>query len=248
MLSQADIKVINSLKQRKARKKTGLFLVEGPKMVTELLNYPEFEIQFIAASKTWIESSSHKQNIPLKEITDKALQKLSNFSTANEVLALVKMPIYPHFEAKNDRLYIVLDGIQDPGNLGTIMRTAEWFGIKEIICSEDTVDCFNPKVVQATMGSLFRVQCHYIELSSFLKSQSLPIYGTLLNGVNIYNQKLSASGFIVVGNESKGISEEIIPLITHPLYIPADIQSKAESLNASIATAIVCAEFRRGLN
>lgn len=247
MLSQADIKVINSLKQRKARKKTGLFLVEGPKMVTELLNYPEFEIQFIAASKNWIASSSLKQDIPLKEITDKALQKLSNFSTANEVLAVVKMPSYAHFAAKKEHLYIVLDGIQDPGNLGTIMRTAEWFGIKEIICSEDTVDCFNPKVVQATMGSLFRVQCHYVELSSFLKLQSLPIYGTLLNGVNIYNQKLSASGFIVVGNESKGISEEIIPLITDPLYIPADKHSKAESLNASIATAIVCAEFRRGI-
>lgn len=248
MLSQADIKLINSLKQTKARRKTGFFLVEGPKMVSELLNYPDFEIQFIAGSKKWLDSQSTENDFPLKEISEKALQKLSNFSTANEVLAVVKVPKYQDFKTNNDSLYLVLDNIQDPGNLGTIVRTAEWFGINEIICSADTVDCFNPKVVQATMGSLFRVKCYYEDLPSFLKEQQIPIYGTLLNGKNIYQEQLSKSGFIVIGNESKGISMEVQNLITNPIFIPGSSQSKAESLNASIASAIVCAEFRRAQN
>lgn len=248
MLSQADIKLINALKQTKARRKTGFFLVEGPKMVSELLNYPDFEIQFIAGSKKWLDSQSAENDFPLKEISEKALQKLSNFSTANEVLAVAKMPEYQNFKTNKNSLYLVLDNIQDPGNLGTIMRTAEWFGINEIICSADTVDCFNPKVVQATMGSLFRVKCYYEDLPSFLKEQKIPIYGTLLNGKNIYQEQLSKSGFIVIGNESKGISTEVQNLITNPLFIPRYGESKAESLNASIASAIVCAEFRRAQN
>lgn len=248
MLTQADIKLINSLKQTKARRKTGLFLVEGPKMVNELIIYPNFEIQFIAASKKWIDSQKTSYNFSLKEISEKALQKLSNFYTANEILAVVKIPEDLNFTASNNDLYLVLDNIQDPGNLGTIIRTAEWFGIKEILCSNDTVDCFNPKVVQATMGSLFRVRCHYTDLPSFLKKQQAPIYGTLLDGKNIYQEYLSQAGFIVIGNESKGISNEVKKLITHPLLIPSYGYSKAESLNASTATAVVCAEFKRNQN
>lgn len=248
MLSQADIKLINSLKMSKIRKKTGLFFVEGPKMVNELINYPDFEIQFIAGNRKWLDSQTNLNNFTLKEISEKALQKLSNFTTANEVLALVKMPEYEVFTTRKETLYLVLDGIQDPGNLGTIIRTAEWFGIHEIICSRDTVDCFNPKVVQATMGSIFRVKCRYDELPSFLEKQQIPVYGTLLRGKNIYQEQLSRSGFIVIGNESKGISDEVQAHITKPILIPGYGQSKAESLNASIATAIVCAEFRRNLN
>ncbi len=248
MLTQADIKLINSLKMNKIRNKMGLFLVEGPKMVNELINYPDFEIELIAGSKKWLDSQISLPNFSPKEISEKALQKLSNFSTANEVLVIVKMPKYDAFATRKDSLYLVLDGIQDPGNMGTIIRTAEWFGIHEIICSHDTVDCFNPKVVQATMGSLFRVKCRYEELPSFLEKQKIPIYGTLLNGKNIYQEQLSQSGFIVIGNESKGVSEELQKLITHPLFIPSYADSKAESLNASIATAIVCAEFRRKSN
>lgn len=245
MLSQAEIKLINALKLTKNRKKTGFFLVEGPKMVLELIQYPAFEIAFIAARKAWLNTQSDLNHFPLREITDKALQKLSNFSTANEVIAVVKIPEYKQFTPKKDTLYLALDTIQDPGNLGTIIRTAEWFGITEIICSNDTVDCYNPKVVQSTMGSLYRVRCHYCDLSAFLKSQSTPIYGTLLNGKNIYSETLSKSGFIVIGNESKGISEAVQRCITHPLFIPSYAPSKAESLNASIASAVVLAEFRR---
>ncbi len=248
MLSQAEIKLINSLKLTKNRRKTGLFLVEGPKMISELINYANFEIKFIAANKKWIDSHSDLNNFALKEISENALQKLSNFSTANEVLAIVKIPEYQEFTTNIDSLYLVLDNIQDPGNLGTIIRTADWFGIKQIICSTDTVDCFNPKVVQATMGSLFRVKCYYEDIPTFLKKQQIPIYGTLLNGKNIYKENLSQSGFIVIGNESKGISQEVQSLITRPLFIPNYSQSKAESLNASIASAIVCAEFRRSQN
>lgn len=248
MLSQADIKLINSLKMSKIRKKTGLFLVEGPKMVSELINYPDFEIEFIAANEKWLDTNIEHNNFPRKEISEKALQKLSNFSTANEVLALVKMPKYEEFTSTKETLYLVLDGIQDPGNMGTIIRTAEWFGINEIICSEDSVDCYNPKVVQATMGSIFRVKCYYEALPVFLKKQTLPLYGTALNGTDIYQEDLNQSGFIVIGNESKGISQDIQNLITHPLFIPSYGLSKAESLNASIATAIVCAEFRRKSN
>jgi TrmH family RNA methyltransferase len=248
MLSQADIKLINALKQTKARKKTGLFLVEGPKMVSELLNYPDFEIQFIAGNKKWLDSQTKLSHIPIKEISEKALQKLSNFSTANEVLAVVKIPEHKEFKADDKSLYLVLDNIQDPGNLGTIIRTAEWFGINEIICSIDTVDCFNPKVVQATMGSMFRVKCIYTDLYTFLEKQRLPVYGTLLTGKNIYQERLNQAGFIVIGNESKGISSEVKNLITNPIFIPSSQQSKAESLNASVATAVVCAEFRRAPN
>ena len=248
MLSQADIKLINALKQTKARRKMGFFLVEGPKMVSELLNYPDFEIQFIAGSKKWLDSQLAENDYSRKEISDKALQKLSNFSRANEVLAVVRMPEHQDLKTNNDSLYLVLDNIQDPGNLGTIIRTAEWFGINEIICSKDTADCFNPKVVQATMGSIFRVKCYYEDLPSFLKEQKIPVYGTLLNGKNIYQEQLSQSGFIVIGNESKGISKEVQNFITNPLFIPNSAQSKAESLNASVATALVCAEFRRVCN
>jgi len=248
MLTQAEIKLINSLKLNKNRRNSGFFIVEGPKIISELINYPEFEIHLIAAIKIWKDLNKELFSIEIKEITEKALQKLSNFSTANEVFAIVKMPEYPSFIANKDSLYLVLDGLQDPGNLGTIIRTADWFGITDIICSKDTVDCYNQKVVQATMGSILRVRCHYIKLSDFLEKQQFPIYGMLLDGKNILNEQLSKSGFIVVGNESKGISEEVRQYISHPLFIPSFRQSQTESLNASIATAIVCNEFRRRIN
>ncbi|HAG16273.1 MAG TPA: RNA methyltransferase [Bacteroidales bacterium] len=245
MLTNSDIKLINSLKISKHRKEHGLFLVEGPKMLEELLANPLFKILFVAAIPSWAKNLPSDSTFEVKEISEKALQKFSNFSTANEVLAVVHIPEYPSFFPTKEELFLVLDGLQDPGNLGTIIRTAEWFGIKDILCSANTVDCFNPKVVQATMGSIFRVRCHYLDLQVLLQETNLPIYGTLLNGQNIYNQKLESSGFIVVGNESKGISREIQKLITKPLTIPSFNFSKAESLNASVATAIVCAEFRR---
>lgn len=245
MITQAEIKLINSLKLNKNRRKSGYFIVEGPKMISELVLNPHFEIYFIAATKSWISEQHQKFDIHVKEIPDHLLQKLSNFSTANQVLAIVKTPEYPEFMPKADELYLVLDGIQDPGNLGTIIRTADWFGIRDILCSPDTADCFNPKVVQATMGSIFRLKYHYLHLAEFLKKQELPVYGMLLNGKNIYHENLTSSGFIVIGNESKGISDELKLCITRPIYIPSHNKSKAESLNASIATAIACNEFRR---
>lgn len=244
MLTQNDIKLINALKSSKQRKKLGFFTVEGQKMVEELMLSPSYKIHFIAATAEWLEKHNDS-SFPVKEITQKALQKLSNFTTANEVLAVVHLPQQKKLNIQSDKLYLVLDILQDPGNMGTILRTAEWFGIRDIICSEDTVDCFNPKVVQASMGSVFRIQCHYIHLPNFLAAQQMPVYGLVLDGKNIYEQKLHQEGFIIIGNESKGISPEVRQHITSPLYIPSAASSKAESLNASIATAIVCAIFAR---
>jgi TrmH family RNA methyltransferase len=245
MLSLSDIKLINALKQNKARRKMGLFVVEGPKMIEELLKAPNYEIVFIAASNKWFEAHQLPKGIKQKEITDKALQKLSSFTTANEVIAVVKIPAIKDAVFSEGSLYLVLDKLQDPGNLGTIIRTAEWFGIRHIICSRDSVDCYNPKVVQATMGSIFRVHCTYTDLIPYLETQTAPIYGALLHGKNIYTSPLKNSGFIVIGNESQGISNAVQKLITHPIYIPSYGNSEAESLNASIATAVICAEFRR---
>jgi TrmH family RNA methyltransferase len=245
MLTNSDLKLINSLKLSKNRKELGLFVVEGPKMIEELVRNSEFKIQFIAANNTWIEKHQNAIQFELKEISEKSLQNFSNFSSANEVIAVVQQPENLPFSHNRKELYLVLDSLQDPGNMGTIIRTADWFGIKHIICSPNTADCFNPKVVQATMGSIFRVNCHYQDLKNLLSNNTLPVFGTLLSGKNIYQQNLGSEGFIVVGNESKGISTEIRELITHPLSIPAFHNSKAESLNASVATAIVCAEFRR---
>jgi TrmH family RNA methyltransferase len=167
------------------------------------------------------------------------------------VLALVEVPQQLNF-AKSifEKLILVLDEIKDPGNLGTIIRIADWFGISDIVCSNHSVDAYNPKVVQATMGSIARVNLRYTNLFEFLKNipTDFPIYGTLLNGENIYNQTLSKNGIIIIGNESKGISDDILPFITNKLYIPSyaeNLNNKAESLNASIATAIVCAEFKK---
>ncbi|MBN2236940.1 MAG: RNA methyltransferase [Bacteroidales bacterium] len=248
MLTQNEIKLINALKTTRGRKKAGLFLVEGIKMVEELLHYPEYNIQFIAATASWIANNKTKLTSSVKEISERELQKLSNFSSANEVIAVVDLPFETEFSPKENTLYLVLDGLQDPGNLGTILRTADWFGIHEVICSPDTVDCFNPKVVQATMGSVFRVKCNYTQLYPILSNAKIPVYGTLLKGENIYQQSLQNAAYIVIGNESKGISEPIKHCISNPLYIPSLSDSDIESLNASVATAIVCSEFRRTEN
>ena len=171
------------------------------------------------------------------------------------MLAVCEIPKYElNLESLKGKLTLVLDDIKDPGNLGTIIRIADWFGIENIVCSPETVDVFNPKVVQATMGSISRIMVHYVPLMEFLEVQSLkfkvPVYGALLEGKNIYNEKLSTEGLIVIGNESKGISEKLLPFITEKISIPTFSHYKsnggeAESLNAAIATSIICSEFRR---
>jgi TrmH family RNA methyltransferase len=200
--------------------------------------------------------SSHKigSGTECIEVKPAELERISSLSTPNEVLAVCRIPEYKlDSKALENKLTLVLDDIRDPGNLGTIIRIADWFGIEDIVCSNESADAFNPKVVQSTMGSIARIKVHYTDLTGFLQpdvNNYKPVYGALLEGKNIYSEKLSSSGLIVIGNESKGISEPIQKLVTHKISIPSFSHFKpgggeAESLNAAVATAVICSEFRR---
>jgi RNA methyltransferase, TrmH family len=251
MLSKNQVKYLHSLRLGKFRDLNRVFLAEGIKLVDELLN-SRFTVQSIYATKAWFEahpSLTGKKEILFQEITDEELRKISNLVTPNEVIAVVchQEPAIPTIDP-DERMILVLDRMQDPGNLGTIIRTADWFGIKHIFCSEDTVDAYNPKVVQSTMGSLCRVSLHYVQLTKFLQDlgQGWNIYGTIPGGENLYGIELFYPAAIVVGNESKGISADHFHLLTHRIGIPSGSEG-AESLNASVAAGIVMAEFSRKL-
>ena len=248
MITKARIKLIKSLEQRKKRNIHQLFVAEGPKLVEELL--ATMRPYYIAALPEW-----WTQNRPLIKsaceqdtITPEELQRASLLRTPQQVIALFPIPDYK-FDTSiaQHELCLALDGVQDPGNMGTILRIADWFGIHNVICSEDTVDVYNPKAVQATMGALARVKVHYTNLEDLFKGSQTPIYGTLLDGKNIYEQELGSNGFIVMGNEGKGLSPAIRNLVTQKLFIPNyPIGAKTtESLNVAIATSIVCSEFHR---
>ena len=220
-------------------------MVEGIKSVKEFANsaYQIETIYHTPASASKMLNLSQKINF--HETTAANLEKFSSLTTPQEVIALVKIPQWPVLQTQQlaNSFSLVLDGIQDPGNLGTIIRTADWFGIGNIICSDDTVDAYNPKVVQATMGSLARVKVHYTNIATFLKAAKLPIYGALLDGENIYKTDFGTEGLIVMGNEGNGISADIEALIQKRVTIPQ--LGKAESLNVAIATAIFCSELSR---
>lgn len=246
MPSKALIQKVSSLSHKKFRDELGLFVVEGDKLVEELLN-SSFTIEhFFVTQGSALENIRH----PKKEIADeKDMKRMSGLKTPAQSLAVVQIPQHTlAVEGLKDELTIVLDAVQDPGNLGTIIRLADWFGITNIICSPNTADCYNPKVVQATMGAITRVKIHYCSLPELLIALPYtPIYGTFLDGENIYNSKLSNNGLVVMGNEGNGISKEVEALIQHRIHIPSFAQSEggSESLNVAIATAICCSEFRR---
>jgi TrmH family RNA methyltransferase len=252
MLSKNLDKFIRSLHQAKYRDQQQLFLAEGPKIVKELL-HSSYQIKILLALEEWI--SAHKSLVPreveLIPIKQNELDRISALQTPNSVIAVVHMgKKTPSGQVPENDLFIALDGIRDPGNLGTIIRTADWFGISGIICSPDCVDLFNPKVVQATMGSIARVRVDYMNLAELFQAKpaGLPIYGAVLDGVNLFEQPLVPRGYLVIGSESHGISGDLLPFITHLISIPSYSKGKnrsAESLNASVATAILCAEFRR---
>lgn len=241
MLSKNQIKLVRSLELKKNRKRENLFVAEGPKVVGDLL-----QAGFQPHS---IFSTTPRENAIL--VTDEELRRLSFLQHPQGILAVFEIPSSPVCKPTvlASHLSLALDGIQDPGNLGTIIRIADWFGISVIYCSMETADVYNPKVVQATMGSLAHVQVIYTDLSELFRNipSSYPIYGTLLDGENIYEQELTHEGIIVMGNEGNGISPEIRQLVNRRLLIP-DFHAdglRAESLNVAIATAITCAEFRR---
>ncbi len=243
MLSKNDIKQVKLLELKKYRVKLGLFVAEGPKVVGDLLKHG-YKAQRIFATPDF--SLPIPMNI--QYVSEDELRKVSFLQHPQQVLAI--FPI-PHISdvLKPLGLCLALDGVQDPGNLGTIIRIADWFGINTIYCSPDTADAWNPKVVQATMGSIARVNIFYTDIKGLLENTNLPIYGTLLDGEDIYKQELSKDGIIVMGNEGNGISAEIRPLVNRRLFIPNYRQGDcAESLNVAIATAITCAEFKRRIS
>lgn len=252
MLSKNKIKQIQSLNRKKNRDATGLFLVEGNKMVEEAFR-SGFRVELLVCTSTFLDQNSDISGSAneLIETDSESLQKASLLKNPQEALALVRQPLnLKHEFNMNRELVLALDFIQDPGNLGTIIRIADWFGISSIICSENTVDSFNPKVVQASMGAIFRIKTWYTKLDDFLgdaEKKRIPIYGTFLDGQNIYTEALTSNGIIILGNEGNGISEEAGKFVSTRLFIPSFSanENKTESLNVAIATAICCSEFRR---
>lgn len=259
MISKNQIKFIRSLELRKNRRQSGLFIAEGPKVVGDLMKrqLPAW----VVATPEWLQAEwapvagnrKDTGEVQVMEVTEEELKRVSCLQHPQKVLALFALPDAGDEWNRDgligdDRLLLALDGVQDPGNMGTIIRIADWFGIDTILCSPDTADAFNPKVVQATMGSIARVRLIYTDLVAFCRTlpADYPVYGTLLDGSDIYRQSLTAHGIIVMGNEGKGISPALRQLVNRRLLIPQFGGAVgAESLNVAIATAITCSEFRR---
>ncbi len=244
-MTKSEIQLLKSLSDKRSRIETGLFVAEGEKLISELRQSSALKLRKIYSLEGVFEGAD------VEWVAPREMERISQLKSANNSVALVDLPRYEiDFEALAGQLILVLDGVQNPGNLGTIIRLADWFGIENIICSENSADCFNPKVVQATMGAILRVKVHYTPLEPFLERMQqagAPIYGTLLEGENIYEEPLSRSGVIIMGNEGQGISREVQQFIGHKLFIPPFPADRAgsESLNVAIATSVVCSEFRR---
>ena len=239
MISKSELKLIKSLNQKKYRQKELSFFVEGKKSIEEFLK-SNFKLKKIFTVDDCFDTPKNLTQI----ITQEELKKISSLVTPNQALAIFEIP--PQNTIIEKGIVLALDDIRDPGNLGTIIRLCDWFGVTDIICSLNTVDCFNPKVVQASMGSLTRVHMHYMDLSEWLNTTQLPKIGTFLSGENIYQTQLPKSGVIILGNEARGISEKIEGLIDHKVTIPQfGQQLNTESLNVATATAIVLSEFVR---
>jgi TrmH family RNA methyltransferase len=253
MLSKKNLKFIQSLRYKKQRDNHRQFIVEGDKVVKDLMN-SDWEIPHLFATPEWLSrllAGDKKKPGQITELSDRELKKISTLKIPNHVLAVVMKPEYSiSWEEIASDLTLFLEEIQDPGNLGTILRIAAWFGIKNVCCSKATADIYNPKVVQASMGALLWVKVHYIEPVSFLRecsARGIPVYGTYLDGKNIYGASLVKNGLVVLGNESRGISGDCSPFVTEKISIPGfgSPGRTIESLNVAVAAAIVCSEFRR---
>ncbi len=245
-MTKAEIQLVRSLADKRARDEQGLFVAEGEKLIAEI-RASGWRIRKIFALEGLFEGEA------VETLSRKELERVSLLKTPSKAVAIVEIPRHTlHIEQLKGQLALVLDEVQNPGNLGTIIRIADWFGLTDIVCSPDSADCFNPKVVQATMGAILRVRVHYTPLEPFLEAAAkagIPRYGTFLEGENIYDSELSAEGLIIMGNEGRGISATVEQRISHKLFIPpypADCPT-SESLNVAMATGIVCAEFRRRL-
>lgn len=248
MISRTRIKWIRSLEMRKYRLQEKAFVAEGPKLVGELLPYST--PLYIAATKDWLDANRHLLRAvkEVDEVSQTELERASLLRTPQSVLAVMPIPERRlDISSLRKKLVIALDSVQDPGNLGTILRIADWFGIHEVLCSEGTVDVYNPKCVQSCMGALARVKVFYCNLPEVLGQVEMPVFGTFLDGTDIYKEELSGEGIIVMGNEGNGISQPVAKLVNRRLYVPNYPKGSltTESLNVAVATGIVCAEFRR---
>jgi TrmH family RNA methyltransferase len=246
MISKNEIKFLRSLHQNKYRRRLGLFLAEGSINVLDYLQGP-LQVEKLFAGQDWLEANKHQlSRVDWHEVSRKEMEKITALKNPSEVLAVVKKPEYLLPEISSlDGYVLAMDGLRDPGNLGTIIRTADWFGIQDIVCSPETVDAFNPKVVQATMGSLARVRVHYTDLAAYFetKPSGLNVFGAVLDGDDIRKAAKPGKGILLIGSEAHGISETLYPFINHRIRIPSAETSGAESLNAAVATALVCYAF-----
>lgn len=239
MLSKSQFKLIKSLSHKKYRQRQNLFIAEGKKLIQELLDAGLNLNSLFTVSESFGSGSGQRVMVSEEE-----LRKISLLTTPQTALALFEIPEV--VSPSGSGLQVALDKVRDPGNLGTIIRLCDWFGVKDLICSSDTVDCYNPKVVQASMGSLARVNVHYLDLADFLMNQKKPVFGTFLDGANIYKESLPQEGILVMGNEANGISRSTETYITRRLTIPQfGAERETESLNVATAAAIALSEFRR---
>ncbi len=248
MISKSQIKLITSLQQKKYRTKTGLFVAEGHKIIKDLARSGlEIKALYSSGSVEDLNDLTQDNSIfseAVVEVSQKDIQKMSSLKTANTALAVFQQP--KQMEISENGLLVALDSVRDPGNLGTIIRLCDWFGVRHLICSLDTVDCFNPKVVQATMGSIGRVSMHYVDLSVYLQQTMLPVYAAVMEGENVYASHLPQQAILIMGNEANGISDTLMPFLAHKITIPHFSKNNtAESLNVATATGILLSEFRR---
>lgn len=254
MITKSQITTIKSLREKNCRVQLSLFVAEGEKMFEEIFKSDFFikKLFFIkdSCSDDTLEKISHlfkKNYCEICEVSTKEMERITNLKTATPILICIEIPKY-EFQSDKNKLILALDGVQDPGNMGTIIRIADWFGINDVLCSFSTADIYNPKVVQATMGAITRVRVHYVSIEQTLAVMNTPIYGTFLNGDNINSLDLSMkNGVIVMGNEGNGISDEVAKLVTQKVFIPPYPigEATSESLNVGVATAIICNEFRK---
>jgi len=238
LISKSQIKLIRSLQQKKYRSKLKLFVAEGPKVINELLT-AKFKLHSLYVTVEDLFTGVHSEII-----SDEEISKISFLKNANNSVAVFTIP--EQKKLKKEGLTLLLDSIRDPGNLGTIIRLSDWFNVTNIVCSLDSVDCFNPKVIQATMGSISRVSISYCDLTTYLSLSDLPVYAGTMDGKNIYKEKLPENAIVIVGNEANGISDTLLNLTTHKIGIPRfGNNHQTESLNVAVATAILFSEFKR---
>lgn len=241
-LSKNQIKLVNKLQQKKHRILHNLFVAEGTKVVNEFLK-SAFEPKVLFATNEFVIEAKHTKNITF--VSEGELLRISNLKTPNKVLGLFKIPAEKPIQTGG--LILALDQINDPGNLGTIIRLCDWFGVEQLVCSKNTVDCYNPKVIQSSMGSLSRVKINYVDLLSYIKSVDAPVFTADISGNNIYETKLPNQAVLIMGNEANGISQKIQEAVLSNLSIPRfGNRQETESLNVATATAILLSEFRRG--